>query len=475
MDRLLRDVAMAMWLGALLLQPLLWRPELLVPTEIGSDSSNYRAAAERFAAGHDLYTLAPGDRPAPVDNPPEWTAAILSPPPIGLAYLWQVPIPDTAGIYLSWAIGLAAIAVLGQILIGAARPALTLLLLLATPSLAVTAWSGNVNAIIGPAALLVWWASGQSGRWQVLAGAIVAVLACIKIGPLFLGVWLLGQRRWLAVGAAIVAAAIITAATAVITGLSAFRDYLAVALSTTATPTPMSIPGIARALGAPLEVQAASLPIVMIVAVGAILALRRSPWSFAIAALALAFSTSVVRLETAAIAVVGAAAWTARSEPDAREPLWRRIVVPTALGAVLATVAVGFSLQGGGLHRSSLAFDNRSERPVVFRLSLVLREASFGYLVPAGQSLAGWIDRAGSSPPLVTIWSTDCQLLGEVPLPSDGGQILYDDTGARIHGTTPGAHAFAGYESSCFEELKALMKARASIGPGGRAMAGTDP
>lgn len=456
-ERLLRASALAVWLGALLLQPMIWRPDLLHPTDIGSDSSNYAAAAQRVAAGHDLYTLIEGDRPAPLDNPPEWTVPILSPPAIGVANLWQVALPEGVGMYIGWAAGIAAMAVLGQVVILAARPVIVLLLVYWIPSLAVTAWSGNVNALIAPGAMLVWWASQQEQRrWQVLAGVIVAIAACVKIGPLFLGIWLVAQRRWYALIACVAAGVVIVTATILISGTNALFDYVAIARSAVAEPTSLSIPGILRDLNASEQVQAIALPAAMLVAVALMFYWRGSPISFTLAALAMIFSTPIVRHETAALAIVVAVAWlpsSSRHSLGTAAPTRAMILPSIVVATSMAIVIVLVSLVTGGTDRSTFAMANRTSEPVVVRFSLYIQRAQFGFLVPGGQSVYGWLDRSGASPPLATVWSTSCDLLDVVELPRTGAILEYRGAGAQSVSELPDALTFAPYVPDCFVNL----------------------
>ena len=149
-----------------------------------------------------MYALQPGDRPVPADNPPEWSGPILSPPPVALPWTAMLALPDLLRFYLTWGVGLAMTTALGFFL-AARLPARALLpLLLALFPLGVVAWSGNPNALLAPALVLVYRASitAPSRRVQVIVGAAVAIAALVKLGPVFLLLWLLpigaGPHSW---------------------------------------------------------------------------------------------------------------------------------------------------------------------------------------------------------------------------------------------------------------------------------------
>lgn len=462
-DRLLRTVALVFWIAALVLEPLYWRPDLLHPSDLSTDSSNYAAATERLAAGHDLYALVPGDRPTPLDNPPDWSVPILSPPPIASVGLWQLVLPEAVRFYVTWAVGLAAMAALGLVIIAYAPAVFVLIFLYLAGGLAATAWSGNVNALIGPGAVLVWWSSRQERmRWQVTAGAVAAVAAAVKIGPLFLLVWLIAQRRWKAVIASLATGLAVMTATILIAGPNVIVEYLGIARSTTATPTSLSIPGLLRAIGMSEGIQALALPAATLVAVAAIFYWRRSPLSFTIAVLAMIFSTPVVRHESIALAISASVAWIPSSSLHGagtglptRAAIGRAVATASGLGVI----AVLASLATGGLDRSSVSIVNRTAAPVVVRFSTAAQTASFGFVAPVGEPVYGWRDRAGGSPPVATIWSAECALLDVINLPRTGAAIEFDESGGhRASDDSSVNAAFAAFVPDCAGEVAALLK-----------------
>src|SRR5262245_51939817 len=190
------------------------RPDLLTPGDLGSDSSNYIAAAERLAGGQDLYALSSGDRPAPADNPPSWSVPILSPPTTAVAWEWALLLPHAVAPYVSWLATLICVVLVG-FLIAVRAPlvlALASIVLLAS-QLAIMAWSGNVNGIVLAAAVGMWvWSdAGRAATTRAAIGALLGVLVAVKLSPFFLVAWLIAQRRWQPAIAALVAFSVILA------------------------------------------------------------------------------------------------------------------------------------------------------------------------------------------------------------------------------------------------------------------------
>jgi Glycosyltransferase family 87 len=463
--RFVRAVGIGIWIAALIAVPKSLRPELVHPADIGSDQSNYLAATERLAAGHDVYALVAGDRPTPLDNPPEWSVPILSPPAVATFDLWKMALPDWARFYVGWALGLGAIAALGLILLWLGPIALVPLVMLLSQPLAVTAWSGNVNALIGPGAALVWWAARRpSGRWHVLAGVIVALGACIKLGPVMLGFWLLAQRRFLAVATAVVIALVVVAVTLVMAGPGVLAEFLGVVRSTTATPTPLSIPGLFRGLGFSPPIQVAMLPIALVAATVLIFVTRRSPISFALAILAMTFSTTVVREETISIALVAGVAWIGTVTPsEAREQAIRpKFVVEAACGFGFALAALGIILSfvtGGGF-RSTLAVSNSTDQPLVVRFSLYSQSGTYGYWVPAQSAIYGWSDLPGGAPPVMTVWTPACELVDIVDVPRAGGSFDVGASGVRATDGSNSPQVFGDYVPDCAANVFSVIETR---------------
>lgn len=190
-QRLLNVLLLVIAVGA----PLAWaRANFLVYDLPGNlmdpftDATTYLAAGERLNQGHDLYRLQPGDRPV-LTLPGYFTAPLLSPPPIAVAWRPLAAIPDGWG----WAVWVVAawIALLGTIVylvmrVGAPAAALAFLLSHAIGEQLAVA---NVNAFVPLLYVSIWHLRGRA--WT---GAIVAALAAVKLAPLAMAGWLLGRR-----------------------------------------------------------------------------------------------------------------------------------------------------------------------------------------------------------------------------------------------------------------------------------------
>jgi len=199
-----------------------------------TDAVMYLAAGERLNAGRDLYALHPGDRPV-VILPEITTAPLLSPPPI--AVLWR-PI---AVLPFGFALWIAAcwVALLGttfQLVLRAGLPGAVLASLL-SPAIGEQLAAGNVAGFFPLLMVLAW-----RLRARPVAGAIVGLMASLKLTPGALGGWLVGTRRWSGVAAAVVAVGLLFVVSLIGSSPAAFVDYLRVA--TTAGPSTASLSGL---------------------------------------------------------------------------------------------------------------------------------------------------------------------------------------------------------------------------------------
>jgi hypothetical protein len=196
-----------------------------------SDAWTYQAAGERLNAGHDLYHLGPGDRP--VLMVPGLTAPLLSPPPI--AVLWR-PIAWLPGGLAAWMIAcwLAVLGTTFYLVYRTGLPGAVVASLLA-PAIGEQLAAGNVAAFFPGLMVLAW-----KLRDRPAAGLAVGLMAAAKLTPASLGGWLLGTRRWRAVGAVALTVAVIAVLSVVGAGTAAFREYLDVARTTTASTSSLS-------------------------------------------------------------------------------------------------------------------------------------------------------------------------------------------------------------------------------------------
>ena len=261
------------------------------------DVVTYLAAGERLNAGHALYALSAGDRPLLI-APPYFTVPLVSPPLI--AAIWRpialLPEPVAIGgwwIAMIGCLGIAvAMALLAPRLIGAVA-----LYLLAVP-LGLEAVQGNVNAIILLGCLLAWLAFTH-GRLE-LAGAVLGVLAILKVTPAVLVVWIVvvgGRRGLVGVLIGIAGAAAVSLIGA---GIDAHLAYVGVLLDPSAlSPTDLSVAGWLRAMGVDGGVATRASLVVTVIGVGAVVVFRQRPaLSFRIAVVTLVLGTPAMYVNT---------------------------------------------------------------------------------------------------------------------------------------------------------------------------------
>jgi len=278
--RLATVAAVSVAFGLLLTVLVLYAERGLYP----ADEITYIAAGERLNAGHELYALQPGDRDVAL-KPPYWTAPLLSPPFIAVVWRPLAALPGEAGIWVWWAgalasIGLTVLAMLRR------RPMLTsaALAILSVP-LVYEIGVGNVNGYLLGGTVLAWYLLTKNR--DVGAGAVVAVMASLKLTPIVLAWWLLSQRRPKAVLGAVVGGGIVLVISLAGAGLDAHLDYLRLARETNLLgASELSLAGLARTAGVDPYL-AGRLPLATLAfGMVAILALRRRPrlaWVVAIA------------------------------------------------------------------------------------------------------------------------------------------------------------------------------------------------
>ena len=298
------------------------------PATIGSDASNYYAAALRLNAGHPLYALSFGDRDVPIVAP-YWSIPLLAPPPI--AVLWRgLALLGDLSMQLWW-LG-SMVSVLATVAAFARRGSVSLLAgtILLSPALGLTAVSGNANAFLLTALVAAWL---LRDRHPFAAGVIVAVAAAVKLSPVLLAAWFLarpganGRRGFLGFVAGGAVIAIVSLAGA---GFGNHVDYL-VALRDPANgaPTPLSIPGMLVAMGLPGAVAGLSIPALVLGALAIAIRFRQNDRaSFAILAVAAALATPVVYFQTIALLAVALAPWLRVSDGAAA---WTRLAPLTRL------------------------------------------------------------------------------------------------------------------------------------------------
>jgi hypothetical protein len=451
--RIVRMAAMLVWIAVLANTTLIQRPDLLIPTAFGSDTSNYAAFGERLAYDGDLYALMPRDRPVPADNPPLWRVPILSPPQMALPWAALAQLPDLVRFYGLWSLGLAGTLALGFLFIVRAPIMMVILGSTFFAGFATTALSGNVNAIIAPVGLVIWRIGSQTvqRRWLIPASAVLAFLAVVKIGPVMLWLWLVRRRGWdPAVSGAFVAVAT-TLLVVAMAGVEPFEAYVATSLTSAGDPTPQSIPGMLIGLGTSAAI-ARIVWIVLLVSLGGVAVFGSSPRvGFAAAVVGMVFLTPIVREETMSLLLVAAAPWILDTRSSTRVS---SVGAATVCGLGIAAVCVAASLLGGGLGRSSMAMENASSQAVTVRFGVPMQGSSWGYTIGPGQSGLGWSSQPGAILEPMRIFRADCSLIGGA-LPDGISSIRIDDEGIDTVDTVD-ADEFLAYDSRCASAMPPL-------------------
>ena len=457
-DNLLRFSALVFWIGILAWVPLLLRPDLIRPADLGSDTSNYMAAAERLVEGRSVYALQPGDRPVPQDNPPEWSGPLLSPPTVATTWAALRWLPAPILFHLTWALGLAAATALGLYFVIRLNVATLLLSLIALYPLGVVAWSGNLNALLAPALAVVWLAFSRQRTvaTDIGVGFIVGLAAALKLGPVILVWWLITQRRWSAVVLAMVAIAGVLGATVMLGGTRTFAEYLQLLGSAGAAPSPLSLPGLAIQLGLDPIVGYGAIVVIAAVTGLLILAIRDRPGvTFALAVLLSLIIVTIVRVETLVVGIAALAPWATHrlaASTTFRAPSLRTgvaaITVLVAVSAVVASVATG------GLASSGMVLQNDSDEQVVVRFTVPGQYATFGYRLAPGESGVGWANELGSDRGRLVVYTADCQFLYDrTAMPSGVGWSLGAAAATELSAESSGP--FLAYDSTCARELRA--------------------
>ena len=335
----LRLVVLALLIGQLFVTAVIQRPDLLHPGAIGSDPSNYFAAAQRLNAGHSLYgALQPGDRLVP-GYPETFPAPLLSPPLIAVVWRPLAILPGGLSMALWWlgSLGLITGLVVAFAFLGRTRDLIVLVavLVLGLPlaligtgrypylgfnsPVSFASLSGNVNAYLAVLFALTWWASSRDRPW--LAGSAAALATALKLGPVVLLWWFVTQRSWRSVRAFVVAGVALAAAGVVFAGLQSNLDYVHLALGGDIRPAALSVTGmLQRLLRVPPEVARYGSIVAVVVGLGAVFVLRNhSRAAFAAAIVTTIYSTPVVLSGNFALLLALAAPWTMSRRSDQGE------------------------------------------------------------------------------------------------------------------------------------------------------------
>jgi hypothetical protein len=235
--RILNAILLALVVGA----SLLWYLAYLEASKFGpdrpqqfNDANTYLAAIERLDAGHSLYALSEGDRPI-LTIPGVYEAPLLSPPPI--AAIWRVVAAIPFGFQL-WMVAawVATFIAVGWVVLRAPLPGAPLALAVSLP-LGEQIFGGNACCFYPLFYLLAW-----RYRDRAWIGILVAVMAAIKLAPIAVVAWLLGTRRYRAVGIAGATLVGLFVAGGLVAGFGSYGEYLAVIPGVGASP--MSVSGM---------------------------------------------------------------------------------------------------------------------------------------------------------------------------------------------------------------------------------------
>jgi hypothetical protein len=277
----------------------------------GWDAQTYLAAGERLNAGHPLYALSPGDRPVML-RPPYWTAPLLSPPLIAVIWRPLAALPSETGIAVWW---ITSIAIILVTVAAAARRAILpagLALLILFPSFVGELEVANVNGYLLGGTVLAWLLARRGN--DVTAGGLIALMAAMKLWPVVLLVWFIGQRRWGALRGFVVGGAVVAVVSVVGAGIGAHSDYLAIASST--PPSALSAAGILTAFGV-------NVPwigyVILAFGVSEVLALRNRPeLAFSVAVATMIIGSPVMNPNTFMVlyACIAPLAWRLDQAPE---------------------------------------------------------------------------------------------------------------------------------------------------------------
>ena len=340
---LVRVALILMILGELYVTARVQLPGLLHPTDLGTDTSNYFAAAQRLNAGHNLYgPLLATDRPVP-GYPALYPAPILSPPLS--AVLWR-PLAALGDVSMTiwWAVDLALVVILAAWFAVVGRRwtlgGLLVILALGIPiafvvgvryrylgyhsPISIAALSGNLNGYLTGLCVLAWWASSRGRPW--LAGAAAGLAAMLKLGPFALVWWLLVRRDWPAVKAFVATVAILGIVGLVGAGLDANLAFARLTLEAGVSPSSLSVAWILHTkLGLDPHVANLGTMVATILGLAVVYATRRrARISFLVTILVVIYCSPVVLVGNFALLLAAVAPWVV---PD-------RIGTPDRIGAV---------------------------------------------------------------------------------------------------------------------------------------------
>ena len=447
--RTLSIIALLATVQGVVVALFLWRPDLLSPSDIGTDPSNYYAAALRLLDGHAVYALAPGDRPVPVDNPPYWSVPLLSPPTMAVMWLPLGLLPAAVAMLAWWAAGLVGTVVVGIAAAVRRSPAHVLGAAALTPALAVTAVSGNVNALLIPGLAAAFWLleRPRTRRADMALALLAGLMTAAKLGPVLLIWWLLVRGRTRAAALA-VAVAVAVGVAAISADPGSLAGYLEISrVTAVGGATTLSVTSLLRVLGAPDGIAVMAPLLAVAVSGAAALLLRNRPGTGAVVvALGLVLATPVVRFESFAVVVAAFAVQGPSWLAGFSWPAIPRAAV--AAGSVVTAFAL--LLVAGSAPQSGVTVSNAGGRDILVRIGAAQQPATFGFRVPAGSRARAFGPLTGEITGPIHVFDVDCVMLASFDAPS-GGHLSITSDGSVVLDPALEAEStsLAPYDSAC--------------------------
>jgi hypothetical protein len=208
----------------------------------------------------------------------------------------------------------AVIATVGWLLIRLPLASGVLIVVLSLP-LAMETLLGNVNGLL-LAGIAVTWLLGRSGRYAS-AGALIGVMAAVKLWPALLIVWFLTQRRFEALKGLVAGALVVGVVSLLGAGITAHLDYV-----TTIAPATAGLASLASMVQAATGLSIPWLAYAVIV-LGTIevWALRSSPRvAWAATVVTMVFGAPVFHIGTLILLFGAIAPWADRNPTPDRVP-----------------------------------------------------------------------------------------------------------------------------------------------------------
>ena len=242
---------------------------------VPGDAFTYLGAGERLNAGHALYALVAADRQVGIE-PPFWTVPLLSPPPIAVLWRPLAALPGELGVYVWWAIDLAAVAIAIGLMIRRRPLLVSAGVIVVSVPLVYEIGVANMNGLILLGLILTWRAFVLGD--DRATGIPVGLMAAFKLTPGVLAGWLIVERRWSALRWAIATGLVVLAISLLGAGLDAHLRYLGIVRETAGQGArPLSLAGMAIYLGAPAAIANVLPTIALVVGIVAAALLRKRP------------------------------------------------------------------------------------------------------------------------------------------------------------------------------------------------------